>query len=128
MNFMDNLAAMGYSLAWREATLWKALVGYMRVLGRVRDGETRRNRLATCTELARRVKKLCGETSWFRDEQDELEHSESQESQRSRRRQVRDNRRVESILFIPLTQESTLKKKLTELERNSTFRSKFKYV
>merc|ERR1711954_257905 len=81
-----------------------------------------------CTELARRIKKLCGETSWFREEHDELQQSESQESQRHRRPQVRDIRREESILFIPLTQDSTLKKKLTELERNSTFRSKFKYV
>ena len=34
-DFMDNLAAMGYPLKWREETLREALVGYVRVLAKV---------------------------------------------------------------------------------------------
>ena len=39
---IDDLAAMGYSLAWREKVLRAAMVGWMRVLMKVEKGETGR--------------------------------------------------------------------------------------
>ena len=44
-NFMDNLSAMGYPEEWKQEVLKKALVGYMRVLRKAQNGETKRNRV-----------------------------------------------------------------------------------
>ena len=116
MKFMDNLASMGYPQSWRESTLQKALIGYMKVLSKVQKGETRRNRLAKCSEMSRRYKRLCGQTNWYREETDENEVSETPMYRRQAKRKTRDTRRIESIIFIPLTRNGKLKAKLTEQE------------
>ena len=128
-SFMDDLSAMGYTKPWKEKVLEKALVGYGRILTKVRLGETLRNRGAKSTEIQRRYKKLCGNTGWFRDELETGECTESEDtSQRQKRwRKAQNQRRVESVMFIPLTKGSELKQRLNEMECNIPFKSKFKY-
>ena len=43
IELMDNLAAMGYTEEWREKVMRAAIIGYMRLLERVRKGEIPRN-------------------------------------------------------------------------------------
>ena len=65
MDFMDNLAAMGYGQRWRREVLKAAMKGYMRVLKKCSNGETRRNRLGVSTFMNRRYIHLAGKQDWF---------------------------------------------------------------
>ena len=51
--YMDDLAAMGYQFDWRRKILEKALIGYGRVLKKVGEGVTSRNRKRPETLLKR---------------------------------------------------------------------------
>ena len=67
VTFMDELSAMGYPLEWRRKVLQSSMKGYMRVLRKVEEGTTTRNREGYATKSHRRFKKLCGKTEWFLD-------------------------------------------------------------
>ena len=72
--YMDNLNAMGYSQKWREGVLQSALTGYQRILCKVEQGTSRRNRKGVDTYAKRRFQKLCGISEWYRatEDHDEL--------------------------------------------------------
>ena len=101
----------------------------MRVLRKVEQGETQRNRDAGATSISRRLKKLCGDSEWFRDtEKDKkLRSSEPQDRQRKRMTKKQEERRIESLYFVPLTKEGELRKRLIEAEQDAPFKIKFKY-
>ena len=61
---------MGYQEIWRSKMLKDAMVGYTRVLQKVAQGETQRNRKGVCTLLSRRFKRLVGPNELFRLDQD----------------------------------------------------------
>ena len=63
---MGELAAMGYSLHWRQKVLNSAMIGYNRVLARVANDQTDRNRKGAATLTNRRFQKILGNTEWFR--------------------------------------------------------------
>ena len=73
-SYMDNLCAMGYSQKWREEVLQSALTGYQRILHKMEQGVTRRNRKGIDTYAKRRFQKLCGIAEWYRatDNHDDL--------------------------------------------------------
>ena len=62
--YMDNLAAMGYCQGWREKVLSAAMTSYQRILHKVQQGTTRRNRMGARTFQKRRFQKLCGQAEW----------------------------------------------------------------
>ena len=66
VQYMDNLRGMGYNQAWREQVLTTAIRKYKVVMDLVISGKTNRNRLAQETSTARRWKKICGKTEWFK--------------------------------------------------------------
>ena len=57
--FMEDMKVMGYKEDWRKKVLKSALVGYMRILGKVEKGESERNGKGTVTLMPRRLKKTC---------------------------------------------------------------------
>ena len=80
---------MGFSLQWRKRLLASAMTGYRRVLHREEQGYTKRNRLGKDTALGRRVRKLCGNSSWFKTKKSEPEEVDSNNMRRKGTRPVR---------------------------------------
>ena len=112
VQFMDNLTAMGYDLSWRKDVLSKAMVGYMKVLKNVQLGITQRNRTSASTATKRRFDKLCGNNTWYTDEEKE-EIERTVENRRFRGpSSKKDNRHIESVMFVPLTPGGALRKNL----------------
>ena len=66
--FMDELGDMGYDAEWRKEVLKSSMKGYMKVLRKVQEGATQRNRIGQTTRMGRRYKKLSAKTEWFREE------------------------------------------------------------
>ena len=66
MNQMDDWKAMGYAEEWVQKVLKSATVGYMRILSKVRSGESPRNGKGAYTLKNRNFKKLVGLQEWFR--------------------------------------------------------------
>ena len=113
MRYMDELAGMGFGTEWRSRVLRSALLGYRRILYNETVGKTRRNRLSACTAIKRRVQKLCGSNTWFKQSSNE----DVQEcKKRTPKFQVGGEKPTESIMFIPYTEGSTFKKSLQEAE------------
>ena len=56
--FLVCLMGMGYKVEWVAIVIEKVLTGYDNVLGKVKRGETARNRLGAKTAQKRRYKKL----------------------------------------------------------------------
>ena len=110
----------------KQEVLKNALVGYMRVLRKAQNGETKRNRVGAMMSMSRRYKKLCGQTDWYRDPMEEMETSCDPVQMKQLNWQKRDSRRIESVLFVPLTSNSTLMKTPNEQESISMYRSIFR--
>ena len=129
-NFMDNLAGMGYSFEWRKKVLSKALTGYMRILKKVELGQTLRNRNGASTLNKRRFNKLCGSKDWFKlaDIEDENRTTEPPEYRSKSTKRMRNSKRVESVVFLPITEGSKLKQDIQNMELSANFLTRFKYI
>ena len=57
---------MGYTMTWREKVLKSTMIGYMRILDRVKKGEVKRHRKGKETLVTRSFKKLLGQQEWVR--------------------------------------------------------------
>ena len=130
---MGDLAAMGYPVTWRAKVLRSAMTGYNRTLKKVQQGQTTRNRKGQATLANRRFKKLLGEKEWYRVEDEEETETMPPWEQRGhwlkpKFRKGRNNRRVEGIMFIPYTPESTLKTALTRAEANLNYTTRIQLV
>ena len=92
-------------------------------------GKTRRNRLGACTELKRRMSKLCGVSNWFRVEKDSEEKSpkSSRGGRREDQAKLGPERPLEAMMFVPCTEGASLKKFLQE-EGKLIGYGKVKYV
>ena len=92
-------------------------------------GKLRRNRLGECTAVKRRVQKLCGSSTWFKAETTpEKESKVTHFSKRAPRFQVGGQKPTESVLFIPYTENSELKKILQEAECHLAGYGSVRYV
>ena len=76
----------------------------------------------------RRYQKLCGNRDWFRNEDDEVKVTESHESWKNKVKKRKNAQRIEAVQFIPLTDKSELKRRITEMELASRFTTRFRYV
>ena len=92
-------------------------------------GKTRRNRLGACTELKRRMSKLCGVSNWFRVEKDSEEKSpkSSRGGRREDQAKLGPERPLEAMMFVPCTEGASIKKFLQE-EGKLIGYGKVKYV
>ena len=134
MTLMDELSAMGYAQEWKEKVLRAALIGYMRILEKVRKKEAPRNRKGAETLTSRRFKKLMGNQEWFRIDNGKPDTWEIQEPwdnsgkrKSLQRRRTPDSRYIESVFFVPHTPESSLKNRLTKMEQGLKFNTSFRY-
>ena len=95
---------------------------------------TDRNRSGVSTLLHRRAKKLSGKYSWFADksrDEDKKTSLESQEKPRVHKRTSSppgEKRIYETVMFIPLTRNASLKKRLTAMEEGLNQPTKVRYV
>ena len=132
--YMDNLTGMGYPKQWRSKVLRSTLVGYMKLLKRVEEGETKRNRMGKETQLSRRFKKLLGNQYWYRvedkeQEMDELEGTLGRRMTLGPKAKSRtEPKYVESVVFISHTPQTELKGRLTRVEQSLGFKTRFNYI
>ena len=115
-DYMDDLCGMGYGLEWRIRVLRSTLIGYKRILHRESKGSTRRNRLGQCTLMKRRIQKLCGAKTWF--QQQKASKEGAAEGKRSPKVHIGGQKPTESVMFVPYTEESHLKRLLQDAEAN----------
>ena len=120
INYMDELAGMGFTMEWRQKVLRSSLLGYRRILFKATKG-SRRNSLGECTRLKRRVQKLCGPSTWFKMTTPQEETREP--GKRKGRSSVPEikvggKKPVEGVMFVPNTEGGVLKKQLQEAETN----------
>ena len=109
---MDELSEMGYSHEWKVQVLTSAMKGYMRVIRKVQEGSTSRNREGYTTRMNRRFKKLCGKRDWYRMEEEEDDEVQGCTQYRRATLSARElkKRRIETVAFIPYTEDSQFKK------------------
>ena len=98
--YMDDLAGMGFGYRWRRSVLESTMKEYRRVLWRVCQGQTKRNRLGAETSTARRVERLVGSSSWFK-KQKEKDSVECKGAKRKGKQEKWEDKPLESVLFIP---------------------------
>ena len=88
------------------------------------------------TLQSRRMKRLC-KTAWFQDFLDEDKEEKEDEWRgfqeagqppRKRRKGEKGQPLVESVMFVPFTEGSSLKKELTEQEAKMPYQTKIKFV
>merc|ERR1711954_493202 len=77
-DYPDELAGMGFSETWRANAIEACLRGY----NRIQEQVTPRNRPGVSSQVARRVKKLIGKSTWF---QRKMEQRAKQQSVKFRR-------------------------------------------
>ena len=116
--YMDDLAAMGFSHQWRKKVLTSTMTGYRRILYRESQGTTPRNRLGKDTALARRVKRLCGKSTWFTKRADTSDRDEIPAKKGTKSDTRQQAKVVKTAIFIPITENSVLKKMLQVEEKN----------
>ena len=102
------------------------MTGYRRILHKEKQGSTARNRLGKDTALSRRVRKLCGKSTWFQKKGDPK--PSEQGPRRPAPRTTKQEKVCETAIFIPITENSNLKKRLQEEERKMTGFGTVKYV
>ena len=64
--YMDDLAAMGYTKMWREKVLGSTAKVYSRILGKCKNSDNNSNRMGVETFVTRRFNHLCGNQEWFK--------------------------------------------------------------
>ena len=131
VDFMDELSAAGYGVDWRERVLASALLGYERILDKERRGTCSRNRSGATTFKSRRAKRLAGAKTWFQDK-DKEEPVHNTNAGPHRRPgpppHKKEKHLYESICFVPLTKNSTLRKRLTKVEDGLNQPSRVKFI
>ena len=86
-----------------------------------------RNRNGRATNLKRRFDKLCGSRAWYiMENEEEIRGTEALGYRYTRRRNQKNGQKVESVFFIHLTPEGALKRRLQDMESNSSFSTRFR--
>ena len=118
--YMRELRHGGYSHNWRSEVLRSASLGYQKFWELEQKGEGFVNEPCHTTIQKRRADKLEGQNHWFK-LQPKLGKVKETLNVRSRpkRKRSKQFQPTESVLFIPFTKDSRLKKTLQEVEKNS---------
>ena len=93
-----------------------------------------RNRKGACKLTKRRFMKLVGSSEWHRTQQEDEEYEVMGESwvpwdrnQKKKKGSKQDHRYTESIMYVPHTPDSQMKKNLQDMEKNLGYRTRFRY-
>ena len=111
MDYMQELREGGYPYKIREEILEAGLKGYARMWQMQCDKLGFINRPGKATETKRRVQRLIGQKTWFKQSK-----KKSNPNPKAPKRKRKPPTRVESILFCPYTENSKLKKELQKAE------------
>ena len=110
--------------------LTSSIKGYLKILDKVAQGLTPRNREGKSTAVLRPWKRILGPSTWFKGGKDrsmgEKQSSSSESSTKSKKRV--DTRVTEGVMFIPTTPGGILKRNLQEVDAMAGMKNKFKYV
>ena len=117
--YMTELRWGGYPQVWREEVLGSAIKGYIKLWKLEIEGKGHINRPQHTTQLKRRAQKLEGAMNWFR-EAPKTQQREKQHQYNRKNPLKWVQQPTESILFIPYTPQSALKKILQQLEKQVT--------
>ena len=112
---MTKLKWGGYSLEWRMKILDAAFKGYSKIWTLEATGCGHVNRPKHVTKVKRRAQRLEGSNNWFKGQNQGQMSTNAMPNQTNRKKKVIQP--TESVLFIPYTPNSSLKKVLTSLER-----------
>ena len=119
---------MGYKVEWVSKVLEKALTGYENVLGMVSRGETTRNRLGAKTAQQRRYKKLFQHDWYKKRPKGDREKDVQGKDRKKGKKRANEDEKQETVMFIPYTQGSELKRKLQEMEESISMSNRWRYM
>ena len=119
--YMKDLEDGGYGVKWREEVLHDSMKGYIRMWREEVAGKGRICRPGKATTTLRRWKKLAGARNWFqpggKTEKGSTERKDRKERKDPKeKKKDKEPQRVESVLFVPYTRNSELKKEMQKME------------
>ena len=106
------------------------MTGYNRVLAKVANCTTTRNRKGAATLDHQ---KILGNTEWFRVENEadaqEIMPPWDRSGQRNRKKSNSpDNRHIEALVFVPFTPRNHLKNKIMQAEQALGYKNRFRFI
>ena len=96
--------------------LESAAKGYTKIVNLELDGIQPVNRSAHIGAKSRRVKKIMAKSSWFKKKKNQNQTQSNGHPSQKTARQTPDNGQPETILFVPFTRGSTLKKQMQKID------------
>ena len=118
--YCKELKLGGFGEQWIEEALRSAAVGYERILKGELEGKGRINRPESHGKTKRRVEKLVGKTNWFKEPKEKEEQGKTQgrkEAKEGKKKgKMTKKAKIESVLFVPYTKNSELKKMVQQAE------------
>ena len=110
----------GYPLVWRQKVLEAARKGYCRIWNLEINNQGSVNRHESHSATTRRAARLCGSSTWFKSNM----KANSPEPVRNTHKPAKNRRpaktKIESILFVPYTPYSNLKKAMQNCEDSTS--------
>ena len=130
VDYANELISAGYSTPWIEKKFFSTLTGYERILLKEKQGLTERNRSGVGTFLHRRAKKLAGKYSWYEDKKkDRNPTMQTPVHKNGGRNKISQEKKIyETVIFVPLTRNASLKRRPTAMEENLGQPTKLRYV
>ena len=128
---MGELAQGGYSKQWRQQVLEDALTGYKRFWAMEHEGTGHVNRPEGATANKRRAERLVGKSTWFMkppNKNNKVKVSCNSTFKVKTKCRSKVPNKTETVLFIPFTPNSELKRKLQEAESFINGRNKTCHV
>ena len=115
--YMDELKEGGYSKKWREQVLEASVTGFERILKGEKEGTGSLHRSDKSTRKIRRWKNLCGKSQWFQPAGTKSADQQTGKRGKKRKREGEGSQtEIESILYVPYTPDSELRKRLQKVE------------
>ena len=119
VDYMGELAQGGYSKQWRQQVLEDALTGYKRFWAMEHEGTGHVNRPEGATANKRRAERKVGKSTWFMkppNKNNKVKVSCNSTFKVKTKCRSKVPNKTETVLFIPFTPNSSLKRKLQEAE------------
>ena len=111
-----DLKRGGHKAEWVKEALKNALRGYSKMVENEVDGKCPINRPEAVGKLGRRVKTLIGKSSWFTNKSQSEKQKDTTGSKSKPMKKGEPPEPPETILYVPFTPGSVLKKEIQSLE------------
>merc|ERR1711954_53024 len=107
----------GYSQSFRENVMNSACQGFAKIWKAECQGTGYINRPSHVTKTARRAMRLAGSQNWFKKKTQEQKNSNANPAPKTNKKPANNQvQPTESVLFLPYTPNSSLKKTIQEIE------------